>query len=665
MHRLFDSLQFRLAALVLLLVLGSVWGAVLLLNDMQEMRLRDLLASQQHSAASYVARDIENKLKLRLDALAMVAQRFPLDALDRHDKLENFLAERRAVYALFDSGLVVVKADGSRALADYPPHQRRHDLPYARIPPYREVIASRKPAIGPPVVGETNQLPSIVFAVPIYAKDGGLAAILAGETNIAHPNFIDLVDFKLGNSGDFLVVAPRDGIFITGTNPSFIMKPLPPPGTNSMHDRTMAGFEGAGITVNSSGVEELVSTRRVPSAGWLVVARLPTAEAFAPIRAQRHRVVIGALALSLLIALLVALALRRSLKPLASSAATLAAMTRGKQALAALPVTRNDEIGMLIASFNELQATLVAKEEKLRLAANVFSHAQEGIVITAPDGRIVDINPGFTALTGYSAEEAIGNTPNLLKSGRQDKAFYQSMWRALREQGHWQGEICNRRKDGAIYVERLAITGVYDEQGVLCHYIGIFADITTLKDHQSRLEHMAHYDALTQLPNRLLLSDRLQLALMQASRKTGLLALAFLDLDGFKPVNDRLGHEAGDLLLIEVAQRLKRCVRAGDTVARLGGDEFVLLLGDLESIEEIHRALERVLASLAEPYALAGGTASISASIGVALYPKNGTEPDVLLRQADQAMYAAKQDGRNRFHFFASAREPFGTDAHA
>lgn len=351
----------------------------------------------------------------------------------------------------------------------------------------------------------------------------------------------------------------------------------------------------------------------------------------------------------LLLAALIASSITR---PLGRSAHALEAMTQGRQPLAPLSVEHDDEVGTLIGGFNRLQSALLAKEEGLRLSASVFDNAREGIVITDPKGQIINVNPSFTTLTGYTAAEVIGKNPNLLKSGHQGDEFYAQMWQALVTDGYWQGEISNRRKSGEVYIEMLTITGVHDATGHVSHYVGIFSDVTALKEQQQRLERMAHFDALTQLPNRSLLADRLQLALMQASRNEDLLAVAFLDLDEFKPVNDRLGHEAGDKLLMEVAQRLKHCVRAGDTVARLGGDEFVMLLVGLESIQEAQHAFDRVLTSLAEPYLLKGELASISASIGVTLYPLDGADPEVLLRHADQAMYTAKQEGRNRYHLF-------------
>ena len=291
-------------------------------------------------------------------------------------------------------------------------------------------------------------------------------------------------------------------------------------------------------------------------------------------------------------------------------------------------------------------------EERQRLAASVFANAHEGIMITDVSGRIVEVNPTFSELTGFSRDEAIGQNAGLLNSGHHDSAFYREMWHAIRHHGHWRGEVWNRKKSGEIFVELLTISAVRSPDSTITHFVGIFSDITVLKEHQQRLEHLAHFDALTQLPNRMLLADRLQLAMAQAARTHGLLAVCYLDLDGFKPVNDQYGHAAGDRLLIEVGQRLKSCVRGGDTVARLGGDEFVLLLAGLGDIHECDQALNRIATTLTRPFAVPGGEASISASIGVTLYPNDGSDADTLLRHADQAMYVAKQAGRNRHHLF-------------
>jgi diguanylate cyclase (GGDEF)-like protein/PAS domain S-box-containing protein len=291
-------------------------------------------------------------------------------------------------------------------------------------------------------------------------------------------------------------------------------------------------------------------------------------------------------------------------------------------------------------------------EERQKLAASVFDHAHEGIMITDPRGRIIEVNDTFSELTGYSRAETIGQTTELLKSGHHTPEFYLDMWQAIQKAGYWQGEVWNRKKSGQIFVEQLTISTVRDRQGEVSHFVGIFTDITLIKEHQQRLEHLAHFDALTQLPNRMLLSERMQLAMAQTARSGQTLAVCYLDLDGFKPVNDLYGHSAGDRLLVDVAQRLKACLRGGDTVSRLGGDEFVLLFSGLENVHECDLAIARIIATLTRPFKIDEYSIDISASIGVTLYPQDGADADTLLRHADQAMYAAKQAGRNRYHLF-------------
>jgi diguanylate cyclase (GGDEF)-like protein/PAS domain S-box-containing protein len=310
-----------------------------------------------------------------------------------------------------------------------------------------------------------------------------------------------------------------------------------------------------------------------------------------------------------------------------------------------------EALRLLAAIFEQALLQLQAEERK-RLAASVFDNAHEGIMITDAHGLIVEVNATFSELTGYRREEAVGQNADLLKSGHHDAAFYLTMWQTIREHGFWRGEVWNRKKSGEVFVELLTISAVRSPEGTITHYVGIFSDITLIKEHQSHLERLAHYDALTQLPNRMLLRDRMEQAMVQTERSGLTLAVCYLDLDGFKPVNDSYGHAAGDRLLIEVAQRLRQCVRGGDTVARLGGDEFVLLLLNLADVHEGDRAIGRVLSSLSSPFSVAGQSVSISASIGVTLFPRDLSDSDALLRHADQAMYSAKQAGRNQYCLF-------------
>lgn len=291
-------------------------------------------------------------------------------------------------------------------------------------------------------------------------------------------------------------------------------------------------------------------------------------------------------------------------------------------------------------------------ETRQRQAASVFTNSQEGIMITNEDNLIIDVNPSFSRITGYSYDEVIGKNPNILASGKQSTEFYAQMKSALITTGSWQGEIWNRKKSGEVYAERLSIDTVHKENGDINQYVAVFSDISLLKIHEAELHRIAHYDPLTSIPNRRLLGDRLVQTIAKSKRSNRSLAVCYLDLDGFKPVNDQYGHAAGDLLLIEITQRLLKILRGEDTLARLGGDEFVILFAEMEKPEEIDRALYRVLKAISEPIKFERNSVSISASIGVTIFPEDSADADTLLRHADQAMYRAKDAGKNRYHLF-------------
>ncbi|MGA3333306.1 MAG: PAS domain S-box protein [Terracidiphilus sp.] len=297
-------------------------------------------------------------------------------------------------------------------------------------------------------------------------------------------------------------------------------------------------------------------------------------------------------------------------------------------------------------------------EERLRLAATVFTGAREGITITDRSGTILEVNEAFARITGYTHDEVLGRNPRLLQSGLQSKEFYRNMWDSLLRSGHWSGEIWNRTKSGDIYAEVLHINAIRDANGKVEQYVGMFTDITEIKEQEQKLERITHYDALSGLPNRTLLADRLRQAMAHAHRSKRLLAVAYFDIDGFKSINDGYGHSTGDALLAALALRMKRALREGDTLARLGGDEFAAVILDLDNIEACVPTLNRLLAAAAEEAQIGEVMLRVSASAGVAFYPQAAdVDADVLLRQAGQAMYQAKLEGRSCFSVYDPSQD--------
>ena len=312
-----------------------------------------------------------------------------------------------------------------------------------------------------------------------------------------------------------------------------------------------------------------------------------------------------------------------------------------------------------LSSVTDILAGFVRRkrhEESLRLSAAVIKSTQDAVMITDLERTILSVNPSFTEITGYTEDEAIGQTPRLLNSQRHDFLFYQRMWKSIQECGYWQGEIWNRRKNGELYPEWLTLSTVRDEKGELVNYVGVFSDISQVKQVEQKLEHLAHYDALTDLPNRLLLQCRLEHAIEQARRGHRSLGVLFLDLDRFKHVNDSLGHPAGDELLQIVAKRLQRRLRDVDTLARLGGDEFVVLLESLKDVKDAVNIAQTLIALIREPiYLSCGREVYVGVSVGISIFPEDGADAEQLIRNADTAMYQAKENSCGSFHLYTES----------
>jgi len=317
---------------------------------------------------------------------------------------------------------------------------------------------------------------------------------------------------------------------------------------------------------------------------------------------------------------------------------------------------QRDENGKITHALGTIRdiTEAVHTREKLEQAAVVFEHTSDAVLITDKEHRIIAVNNAFCSITGYSENESLGKDAGFTKSGQHKHSFYRDMTLALDQEGSWQGEIWDRRKDGEIYPKWLSINSVYNDRGNLLYYVGVFSDISHIKSTEDKLRHLALHDSLTGLPNRLSFNEHLDRVIKHADRNRLNSAVLFLDLDRFKTINDSLGHPVGDALLIEVATRLKACLRNEDTIARLGGDEFTIIMEDILIPEDAAKVAEKIIRSLSAPVEIDDHQFYATTSIGISLYPKDGTNVTELVKNADAAMYRAKESGRNCYEFYSS-----------
>ncbi|WP_320169439.1 EAL domain-containing protein [Maridesulfovibrio sp.] len=403
----------------------------------------------------------------------------------------------------------------------------------------------------------------------------------------------------------------------------------------------------------------------LPQLGWIVASSVYTDEIYGPLNK-----IITFICLSIAIALLLAIPLGAVVSdsittPVRRLAELFAEAAKGNWGVRSAHDSR-DEIGTLSQGFNRFMDDLQGMKSDLnteveirqkseyrrRLFEEVFKNAMEGICITDTEGKIIATNPAFTAITGYRQEEILGRNPKILKSDKHSNEFYERMWTQIREKGHWTGEIWNRRKTGESYPELLSISAIRDADGAPTHYVSVFHDITEMKSKEEQLKYQAHHDALTGLPNRILLIDRIAMAISRAKRHETRLALFYLDLDNFKNVNDSLGHETGDRILIQTTERLKQIFKPQDTLARLGGDEFVIMIEGIASELDLITRIEKLLSSFARPFSIDETTLHVTTSLGITIFPDDGEDAGTLIKNADMAMYQAKEEGRNGYHMF-------------
>jgi len=415
------------------------------------------------------------------------------------------------------------------------------------------------------------------------------------------------------------------------------------------------------FTIDS--IDYLGSITPIPATGWTALVAQPAERAFAIVRSTLVALAVGC-AMALVIAVFAALvASQRMMRRIGLFAAHLEAVADGNYR-ASIPHSGIDEIETLSQHMRRMANAVLEREDRLRRAAKVFSHATEGILIANASGTITEVNDAFTRITGFAREEVVGQTPRMFGPLPGGKRLYARMRRALARGGQWQGEIVSRKKNGETFIALCNVTAVGDAAGTPQNYVALFSDISEMKDYQRRLERIAHFDSLTELPNRVLLADRMRHAMAQSLRRGLSLAVIYLDLDGFKSINDRHGHELGDKLLVAISGAMKNALRDGDTIARIGGDEFVAVLMDLADERDCFPVLDRLLRAASSPFLIDGHnghTLQVSASIGLTFYPEDNVDAEQLMRHADQAMYQAKQAGRNRHAVFDVAGDVAAT----
>ena len=812
------SLKTRVTLFTLAIFLFSLWSLAFFASLTLRRDMQNLLSDQQFSTVSLIAEEVNQELGDRLRLLEKMAETVSPAMLDNPATLQAVLEECLILQMPFNAGIFATRLDGS-AVARIPLSAGMIGVNYRDRDYIAGALQQGKTTIGQPVIGRVLRAPVFGIATPIRDPQGTVIGALAGITNLGQPNFLDrLANGRYGQSGGYLLIAPRHRQVVTASDKSRIMETLPAPGINPSIDRFLEGFEGSAVIRNPQGVEVLASDKAISAAGWIAAATLPTAEAFAPIRALQQRMVIATLFLTLLAGGLTWWILRRQLAPMLTAVRTLAAWSDTDSYPQPLPIAHRDEIGKLISSFNRLLEILERREQALvEQSANLTRVAMEreqaeasmraareqlesltaavpGVVYqllvkSTGEWQFLYVSQGIHRLYGVTVEEALRDhlaiTDCILperraahresvESATADLRFWEHEHQILTPMGQlkwvraqalpqkqtdgsvlWNGvliDITDRKQIEKalqesndlfslfmqhspifIYIKEvlphesrvlkasengqdiIGIPGskmvgktmeelfpadfaakitaddwavVYSGQAVTLnedwnghHYVttkfpiyyegknllaGYTVDMTERKQMEDQVRQLALYDTLTQLPNRRLLNDRLSQTLAAGKRSGCYGALMFLDLDNFKPLNDAHGHAVGDSLLIEAADRLKKCVREMDTIARFGGDEFVVILSELnvdktQSTREAELVAEKIRLALSEPYRLIikreGKADTVvehycTVSIGVVVFINHESSPDNLIKWADQAMYQAKEAGRNSIRFY-------------
>lgn len=741
-----------------------------------EQDMEKILSAQQFSVASYIANDVDSKIKLRVDSLVVAANSIDSSLLNHPEKVRSIIKDNEALELLFKGGVVLISKDGI-GIADYPIIPGRQGYSFSDIEYFSDVMAAKKSVVGKPRIGKLSKQPMVPIAAPVKDRSGQVVAVLAGFATLSDSALFGQVEkATFGGSGYMALDVPKYGIIATSSDKSRILDKMAAPGVNKMLDKFVAGYEGSGIAVNSKGIETLTSAKGIPSAGWIVQIVLPTQEAFAPARAMQWRSYQISAGLSVLAIFLAWFLLRCVLHPLSAATKQIHQMISGQSVLNTLPVSSQDEVGILLTSFNTLtqqrkkaeqalaqsEATLriiietepecvkilgldgtllqmnragldmiqadseeqvvgskvvalivpkyksafnalrkmgaqgqsgslefeliglkgrhcwldthsvpmknadgeiigilsvtrdITEKKRLELKLKqyeaIVQSSEDAIFSKSLDGLITSWNPGAVAIFGYSAEEMVGKTiSTILPEDRkgEDDDLVQKIQNGEVVKSF---ETIRSRKDGVLINISATISPILDNDGQIAGVSEIVRDITEKKRAERELERLAQTDMLTGLANRHHFMTLAEQELARAVRYGGKLSVLMMDIDHFKNVNDTYGHHTGDLVIKKMGKLCQKNLRQGiDLAGRIGGEEFAILLPETDS----HQALEaaerlRQAIAQAEVPIEQGEPCHFTVSVGVASLSVPRTNLDALLACADQSLYAAKAQGRNR-----------------
>jgi diguanylate cyclase (GGDEF)-like protein/hemerythrin-like metal-binding protein len=643
---------------ITLLTIGIVVSAFLVLSSFLKSQLTDELlrfaGEQQRSALSVLTSEVSRDLQVRLSTLKTVSVAAMATPLDSEPVAKAFLTEHAYLADMFNGGVRVWSAQGT-VLAEVAAVKDDGLVNPTDDQDLAEVLGSGKDTIGRVQVSADRQAAALVMLVPLHNTQGQVSGALGGVIRLDRPNFLSqIVAHRYDKTGNFFLIDARQRLIFATADTPRVLEVLPQAGVNPWIDRFVQGFEGTTRVVNPHGVDVLVSIQQIPMAHWYASVTMAPEEAYSLIDAIKTPTRLVGAVLMLLSTLLIWWMLRRQLAPMTSALTTLDGFVRLNQAPLPLPVVRQDEVGQLVGGFNRLLETLAQQQQVLQTSElykqAVLNSVTAAIAVLDQQGRIATVNEAWGCL---ASDTGIGG--NYLDACRDIAAGTASTQQLAAAGGiravldgrlpHYYTEYSRHTPQAQRWFS-MSVTALQgqSQRGAVVSV----EDISQRVQMENQVRELAFYDPLTGLANRRLALERLNQQLAQTRRAQAKLALLFVDLDHFKPINDELGHDVGDWLLKSVAQRILACLRESDTAARLGGDEFVVLLPDLQSPDAALTVAEKIRVALAQEFVTEQGVVlAISSSIGVAIYPDHAQTDKDLLRLADEALYRAKKRGRN------------------